>query len=133
MAKNIEIMRELMESWKSRNVDAFLNYITDDFEYHWHVGTKPLQGKEKMRKFLGNYTGAYEQREWKIIHHAEAGNLLLIEGYEELYDKTHDRVIAQPFMQACEFKDGKLCKMRDYYEPANLRPPHTASSAAPAA
>ena len=127
MAKNIEIMRELMESWKSRNVDAFLNYITDDFEYHWHVGTKPLQGKEKMRKFLKNYSAGYTQKIWRVAYHAEAGALLLIEGHEELYDKTYVRIIQYPFMQACEFRDGKLCKMRDYYEPANLRPPQTAS------
>lgn len=123
---NIDVMTQMMDSWKRRDADAFLSFMADDIEYHWHVGTKPLKGKEKMRKFLGNYSAAYDQRVWKVINHAEAGDLLLIEGYEELYDKAHDRVIQQPFMQACEFRDGKLAKMRDYYEPANLRPPQAA-------
>ncbi len=126
MGTNLDVMTKLMDVWKRRDVDAFLALLTDDFEYYWHIGTKPLQGKEKMRKFLANYSGAFEQREWRVIHHAEAGNLLLIEGYEELYDRTHDRVIQQPFMQASEYRDGKLAKMRDYYEPANLRPPQAA-------
>ncbi|MBL8643628.1 MAG: nuclear transport factor 2 family protein, partial [Rhodospirillaceae bacterium] len=85
MATNLDVMRTLMDAWKRRDVEAFLALLTDDFEYYWHIDTKPLQGKEKMRKFLGNYSTAYEQREWRVIHHAEAGNLLLLEGYEELY------------------------------------------------
>jgi ketosteroid isomerase-like protein len=128
MTQNIDVMRQLMARWKERDFDGFLNLLSDDFEYHWHVGTKPLHGKEKMRKFLNNYSTSFEQRVWDIRHYAEAGDLLMIEGYEELYDKTHDRVIQQPFMQACEFKSGKLAKMRDYYEPANLRPPAQAAA-----
>jgi hypothetical protein len=79
-----------------------------------------------MRKFLKNYSAGYDQKFWRVIHHAEAGALLLIEGHEELYDKTYNRVIQNPFMQACEFRDGKLCKMRDYYEPSVLKPPQVA-------
>lgn len=124
---NIDVMRRLMECWKRRDVDAFLDLLADDFEYHWHIGTKPLRGKDKMRKFLSNYATSFEQRVWTVLHHAEAGELLLIEGHEELYDKAHDRVIQQPFMQACEFRDGKLARMRDYYEPANLRPPQASA------
>lgn len=129
---HIDVMTQLMDTWKRRDVEGFLAMLDDDFQYHWHIGTKPLQGKEKMRKFLGNYSNSFEQRVWKVIHHAEAGDLLMIEGYEELYDKTHDRVIQQPFMQACEFKNGKLARMRDYYEPANLKPPPATSHVAAA-
>ena len=50
-------------------------HLTDDVEYHWHVGSKPLRGKEKMRKFLKNYSAAFEQREWKVLHTAENGPL----------------------------------------------------------
>lgn len=127
MSANLDVMKKIIDASKRRDTEAFLALLTDDFEYYWHIDTKPLNGKEKMRKFIGNYTKSFEQREWKIVNYAEAGDLLLIEGYEELYDKTHDRVIPQPFMQACEFKDGKLAKMRDYYEPANLRPPQDAA------
>jgi limonene-1,2-epoxide hydrolase len=129
MASNLDVMTQLMDAYKRRDVEGFLALVDDDIEYHWHVGTKPLKGKEKMRKFLGNYAAAFEQRVWRVIHHAEAGELLMIEGYEELYDKTHDRVIEQPFMQACEFRNGKLAKMRDYYEAANLKPPQAAAKA----
>ena len=32
-------------------------------------------------------------------------------------------MIPQPFMQVAELRDGKIAKLRDYYEPANLKPP----------
>lgn len=127
MSAHLEIMRQLMGYLQRDDVEAFLGKLTDDIEYHWRVGTKPVQGQEKMRKFLKNYSAGYIQRLWRVDHYAEAGALLLIEGHEELYDKTYDRVIQNPFMQACEFQDGKLSKMRDYYEPANLRPPQVAT------
>jgi limonene-1,2-epoxide hydrolase len=123
VGKNLDVMTSLIASWKKRDVDAFLSHLTDDIEYHWHVGSKPVQGKEKMRKFLANYGAAFEQRQWQVKHSAENGDLLMVEGYEELYDPVHDRVIPQPFMQVAELRDGKIAKLRDYYEPANLKPP----------
>ena len=126
MSAHLKIMQQLMERLQRNDFEAFLELLTDDIEYHWHVGTKPVQGKEKMRKFLKNYSAGYDQKVWRVVHHAESGSLLMIEGHEELFDKTYNRVIQNPFMQACEFRDGKLCKMRDYYEPANLRPPKAA-------
>jgi limonene-1,2-epoxide hydrolase len=126
MSAHLKVMQQLMDCLQRNDFDSFLGLMTDDIEYHGQVGTKPVQGKEKMRKFLKNYSAGYDQKIWRVIQHAESGNLLMIEGHEELYDKTHNRVIQNPFMQACEFRDGKLCKMRDYYEPANLRPPQSA-------
>jgi limonene-1,2-epoxide hydrolase len=123
MSAHLKVMQQLMDHLQRDDAEAFLGLLTDDIEYHWHVGAKPVQGKEKMRKFLKNYSAGYIQKIWRVAHYAEAGTLLLIEGHEELYEKTYDRVIQNPFMQACEFRDGKLCKMRDYYEPTNLRPP----------
>lgn len=130
MGKNLDVMTALMASWKKRDVDAFLSHLTDDIEYHWHVGSKPVQGKEKMRKFLANYGSAFEQRVWQVKHSAENGDLLMVEGYEELYDPKQDRVIPQPFMQVAELRDGKIAKLRDYYEPANLKPPAAAAAKA---
>ena len=129
MSANLATMKRLIDSWKRRDVEEFLDCLTDDFEYYYHMGSKPLVGKEKMRKFLRNYSASFDQQKWEIRNYAESGDLLLIEGYEELIDLKHDRVIPQPFMQASEFRDGKIAKMRDYYEAANLHPPPEKTSA----
>ncbi len=121
-------VNRLIDSWRRRSVEEFLDCLTDDIEYHYHMGSAPLHGKAKMRKFLTNYGGAYDQRKWEIHAWAENGELLLVEGYEELYDTKYERIIQQPFMQAYEFRDGKIAKLRDYYEAANLRPPAAAGA-----
>ena len=128
MGANMDVLTSLMEVWKRRDVDAFLSHMTDDIEYHWHMGTRPIQGTEKLRKFLANYTAGYEQRVWRVDRFAENGAILMVEGYEELFDNANQRVIANPFMQVCEIRDGKIAKLRDYYEPANLKPPQAATA-----
>jgi ketosteroid isomerase-like protein len=128
MSKNLETMYRLMDSSRRKDFGAFLDCLTDDIEYYWHMGTKPLVGKEKMRKFLNNYTGRYDQQSWEVTNYAENGDLLLTEGLEVIRDLEHDRVINNPFMQAFEFRDGKIAKLRDYYEAANLKPPVAANA-----
>jgi ketosteroid isomerase-like protein len=129
MSEKMDAINRLIDSWRRRSVEEFLDCLTDDIEYYYHMGSPPLHGKAKMRKFLTNYGGAYDQRKWEIYAWAENGELLLVEGYEELYDTKHARIIKQPFMQAYEFRAGKIAKLRDYYEAANLKPPAAAASA----
>jgi ketosteroid isomerase-like protein len=51
---------------------------------------------------------------------------------ESLYDRNRDVQIENPFMQAIEFRDGRICKVRDYYDSALVaapeRPPADASA-----
>jgi len=130
MSAHLDTVRRFLDAARRHDFDAVLGCVTDDIEYYFHMGSKPVLGKEKMRKFLRNYTAAYEAREQRILHWAEADELLLLEGYEELHDRKLDRIIRQPFMQAYEFRDGRIAKLRDYYEPANLRPPAASGHAA---
>ena len=123
MSDKLNAVHRLIDSWRRRSVEEFLDCLTDDIEYHYHMGSPPVHGKAKMRKFLANYAAAYEQREWKLHAWAENGAVLLVEGYEELYDTKYSRIIEQPFMQAYEFRGDMIAKLRDYYEPSKLRPP----------
>ena len=130
-SEKLRTLERMMECWRRRDVGGFLDCLTEDVEYHYHMGTRPLRGKEKMRKFLANYDASFDQRQWRVLHHAESGDLLLVEGHEELYDRRFDRMIQQPFMQALEFRGNLVCRMRDYYDSANLQPPASPGAAEP--
>jgi ketosteroid isomerase-like protein len=121
--KKLDALNHLIDCWRRRSVEEFLDCFTEDLEYYWHLGSPPLRGKAKMRKFLTNYGGAYDQRRWEIHNWAENGDVLLVEGVEELWDNKYQRLITNLFMQAIEFRDGKVAKLRDYYEPSNMKPP----------
>lgn len=128
MRTNRETLAALMEASKRKDHDAFLDlWVDENLAYHWSMHAKPVTSKEKLRKFLRNYSGRFDQREWTITHCIEQGDLMFCEGIEVLYDHEHQREIRNPFMQALEFRDGKVAAMRDYYDSAAMAPPANAA------
>lgn len=117
MKSNRETLAALMAASKQKDHDAFLAlWVDDDLAYHWSMHAKPVTSKEKLRKFLHNYSGRFDQQEWTITHCVEQGDLMLCEGVEVLYDREQQKQIRNPFMQAIEFRGGKVAAMRDYYD-----------------
>jgi len=124
MSTNRDILTALQAASKTKDHDAFLAlWVDEDLEYYWSMHAKPVTSKEKLRKFLRNYESSFDQQDWQITHCVEQGNLMLCEGVETLYDRVNQRVIRNPFMQALEFRDGKLAKMRDYYDGSVVQAP----------
>lgn len=124
MNNNRETLQALMAASKSKDHDAFLAlWVDDGLEYYWSMHARPITSKEKMRKFLRNYEGGFDQQEWTITQCVELGDLMFCEGVEMLFDKANQRLIRNPFMQALEFRDGKVAKMRDYYDSAAFAMP----------
>lgn len=117
MSANRSTLQALMAASKQKDHEAFLAlWVDEDLEYYWSMHAKPITSKEKLRKFLRNYAGIFDQQDWTITHCVEQGDLMLCEGVETLYDLANQKVIRNPFMQAIEFRGGKVAKMRDYYD-----------------
>ena len=100
---------------------AFLDLLTDDVEYHYHVGTRPLIGKEWVQKFLIKYREVTSDAHWVIHNHAENGNVLFTEGIEEYFDVRSQKTISHPYAGVIEFRDGKIVKWKDYFEMNSVR------------
>lgn len=130
MSKNMKTLEAMMAASKRKDHDAFLDTLTDDIEYHWHMGTKPIRDKATMRKFLRNYEQGFDQQEWTVLNWAEKDDTILVEGMEKLYDRANDVLIDNPFMQVIEFRGGKICKLRDYYDSARVQAPPRKETAA---
>jgi ketosteroid isomerase-like protein len=129
MSKHRDTLHALMAASKKKDHDAFLAlWVDEGLEYYWSMHAKPITSKEKMRKFLRNYEGGLDQQEWTITHCVELGDLMFCEGVEMLFDKKNQRLLRNPFMQALEFRDGKLAKMRDYYDSAVFAVPEQKAS-----
>ena len=124
MGTNRDILKALQVASKNKDHDAFLAlWVDEDLEYYWSMHAKPVTTKEKLRKFLRNYESTFDQQDWQITHCVEQGDLMLCEGVETLFDRVNQRIIRNPFMQALEFRDGKLAKMRDYYDGSVVQAP----------
>ena len=116
MGKLYDTYQNLRQASLDRDDEAFLGFLTEDIEYHYHVGTRPLIGKEWVQKFLNKYREVTANPVWRVDNYAEKDNLLFVEGYEEYLDPRTNETIAHPYMGILEFHDGKIAKWRDYFE-----------------
>lgn len=115
MASQIETIEHLIACWKRNDVDAVLDLLTDDVVYHYHVGSRPLRGKDWVRRFLQKFGSGQKDIRWRIVHHASQGDVLLVEGVDDYVD-LEGRRIQTPYMGAFEFRDGKIARWRDYLD-----------------
>lgn len=115
MTAHIECVEGLIADWARRDVDAVLDRLTDDVVYHFHVGSRPLRGKEWVRRFLEKFGAGQTDVRWRIVHHAQNGDVLLVEGVDDYVDPKGRR-IRTPYMGAFEFRGGQICQWRDYLD-----------------
>lgn len=108
------VVEAIIGAWKNKDIDGVLAQLTDDVEYHYLVGERPLLGKEWVRKFLERFGGHIsDTNNWRITRSAATGNALLLEGVDDYLD-TDGRRIRYPYMGAFEFRDGLVSHWRDY-------------------
>ena len=82
MEDHFEKIEALIAAWKRGDLDAVLDLVADDVVYHYHVGSRPLRGKEALRRFLERFGRDQKEIRWRIVHHAQSGDLLLVEGVD---------------------------------------------------
>jgi ketosteroid isomerase-like protein len=116
MSTMLEVLQALQRANDRRDKAAVLALVTDDVVYHYHVGSKPLHGPDKIGKFLDNYWGRSKDPLWRVDTAAETGNKLLVEGYEEYTDTQTGQRVTNRYMGIMEFRDGKIAGWRDYFQ-----------------
>jgi limonene-1,2-epoxide hydrolase len=121
MSEKMAMIEALMQANADRDDEKFMGFLTDDIEYHYHVGTRPLIGKEWVQKFLNKYREVTADVMWRVDRFAENENELFLEGYEEYRDTRTNEIIAHPYMGIYEFRDGKIARWRDYFEMNNKK------------
>ncbi len=97
------------------DIDGVLSHLSDDIEYHYLVGERPLIGKSWVRRFLEKFGQGQSNIRWRIVNHACNGNKMLVEGVDDYVDADGVR-IRTPYMGSFEFKGGKISRWRDYVD-----------------
>jgi len=116
MTDKIQIVNQIRKASLEKDHESFLSHLSDDIEYHYHMSSRPLIGKEWVQKFLSKYDSITADVVWRIDRYAEVDNCLLLEGYEEYTDLRSGERIAHPYMGVFEFDGDKVTKWRDYFE-----------------
>lgn len=115
MSRPIELLHKLMAATAARDTDAFVSAFAPDVEYLYHVGSRPLIGREWVERFITKYWANHSETNWTLVNWAENGDILMTEGIEE-YVNADGVTVAHPYMGVIEFKDGKIIAWRDYFQ-----------------
>jgi limonene-1,2-epoxide hydrolase len=115
MTAHIDVVNALIESWKNADIEGVLDRLTDDIEYHYLVGQRPLIGKDWVRRFLEKFGHGQTDIRWRIVNHAVNEDKLLVEGIDDYVDADGIR-IRTPYMGIFEFRDGRIRRWRDYVD-----------------
>lgn len=116
MSRMRAVLQALQDANERRDRAAVLALVTPDVEYHYHVGTKPLLGPEKIGRFLDAYWGRSKDPVWQVDTWAETGDKLLVEGYDAYTDIATGERVTNRYMGILEFRDGGIHRWRDYFQ-----------------
>lgn len=111
----IDTVEAIIDSWKRQDHEAVLAHLHEDVIYHYHVGSRPLEGRDAVRRFLARFGAGQSEIAWRIVRHAEADPLLFVEGVDDYVNADGVR-IRTPYAGVFEFRDGLVWRWRDYVD-----------------
>jgi limonene-1,2-epoxide hydrolase len=109
----IDLVRNFCTAWGAGDLDALLDYFTDDATYH-NMPIDPVTGKEAIRSTIEGFTAGVDKIEFRVHHIVADGNVVMTERTDAFF--TPDRTIELPVMGTFEVVDGKIAAWRDYFD-----------------
>ncbi len=115
----ISVVEETMLAWANHDIEGVLEHVADDVEWHYHVGSMPVHGKEAMGKFLARLASHQLDSRWRIrravIKDEGDRTAVLLEGVDDFATPEGDRVVV-PYMGVYELVDDRIVAWRDYVD-----------------
>ncbi len=112
----VDAVLEIVSAWRRHDVDAVIAHLADDIEWHYHVGSEPVIGAERVRKTLSKLAGHQLDVSWQIVRAAESADSVMVEGTDDYHNPAgvHVRV---PYMGVFEFDEANRVRAwRDYVD-----------------
>ena len=110
--ENVALIQRFCDSWSDYDIDAILEYFTDDAIYH-NMPIQPVQGKDAIKGMIEQFMSAFTGSEWIVKHISAAGDAVLTERVDKFIG---DKSMALQVMGVFEIKDGKIAAWRDYFD-----------------
>ena len=115
MPQRTEIVEAIVAAWRAHDIDTVMSHVTDDIDWHFHVGSRPVRGAKAMRSVLSKLAAYQLDVRWRLVRSAETSDAVLVEGTDDFHtpDGTHVQV---PYMGVFEFAGDKVSAWRDYVD-----------------
>lgn len=117
MSNNAAITDSFIKAWCDLDLEAILDHFTEDAAYANVPMGPPHVGKDAIREFIGGFISTCTEIEF-IVHHQVEGSSGTV--MNERTDRLvmGDNPVELPVMGVFEFRDGKICAWRDYFDMA---------------
>jgi limonene-1,2-epoxide hydrolase len=111
----VDVVKAAMAAWADHDIEGVLSHVADDIEWHYHVGSPPVQGREAMAKLLNRLKSHQLDSQWRLVRHAEADGTVFIEAIDDFRNPDGHRVQV-PYSGVYQFDDGLITHWRDYLD-----------------
>jgi limonene-1,2-epoxide hydrolase len=101
------------DAWSAFDVDAILEFFTDDAVYH-NIPIAPVRGRDEIRTTIAGFTAGVDRLEFKVLNVASNGNVVLTERVD--YFHMGERTVELPVMGTFEVEGGRIKAWRDYFD-----------------
>lgn len=112
---DIQTIRNLVAAFNTKDVDAIMEFFTDDAVYH-NMPMGPVKGTEGVRGLITGFIGPAEKLDWEILNIAQTGNTVLAERIDRFV--INGKEVVLPCFGAFDMRDGKIAEWRDYFDMA---------------
>ncbi len=113
MSDAVELVRNFCAAWEKGDVDALMEYFTDDAVYH-NIPVAPVTGKDAIKATFAMFTTGVERVEFRVLHIVGDGDVVLTERVDVFV--LPNATIELPVMGTFEVRDGKIAAWRDYFD-----------------
>ena len=116
MTRAIDVLNGIISAWHRLDVEGVLVHVTEDVIWRGSAGYGPaIRGKAALRQLLTEMKSRIAREEWRIFDYAEGKDRLLVEGVDEFWLKTGERVVV-PYAGSVFLKGDLVCEWREYFD-----------------
>lgn len=115
MPSNSDITREFVNAWASKDVDAIVEFFTDDAVYTNIPMDPPNRGKADIKTFIEGFIGMATEVEFVIHHQVEGADGVVMNERTDRFN-IGGKWVELPVMGIFEFSEGKIAHWRDYFD-----------------
>ena len=116
MPDSDQIVRDFLQAWNGRDVDAIMHFFSDDESYRNMPMGPAHEGKMAIRRFIDGFIGAATHIDFQLQHQLADDQRVMNERLDILHIGGAE--IALPVMGIFLLHDGKICAWRDYFDMA---------------
>lgn len=129
-SENTETLRKAIAGWnacKGRSYDCWLDVVTEDVEMFSLADgqyglpfTKRSASKAELGDYLNGLTDMHEMRAFRADRFVAEGSSVVAFGSASWTTRRTGRPFTTPIVLLAEFRDGKICELREFYDTAGV-------------